>query len=65
MAEQVKVMRETVRGKVVNGWRIALDMGRYGSSMRRRKKLRTGHGRRHWSTAKIGPAKRHHMPAIT
>ena len=24
-------MRETVRGKVVNGWQIALDMGRYGT----------------------------------
>ena len=23
-------MKETVRGKIVNGWQIALDMGRYG-----------------------------------
>ena len=25
-------MRETVRGKIVNGWQIALDMGRYGTN---------------------------------
>ena len=34
VADGVKVMRETVRGKVVNGWQIALDMGRYGPSTR-------------------------------
>ena len=26
----IKTMKETVRGKIVNGWQIALDMGRYG-----------------------------------
>ena len=31
VADGVKEMRETVRGKVVNGWQIALDMGRYGT----------------------------------
>ena len=31
VADGTKVMRETVRGKVVNGWQIALDMGRYGT----------------------------------
>ena len=31
VADGVKMMRETVRGKVVNGWQIALDMGRYGT----------------------------------
>ena len=31
VADGIKVMRETVRGKVVNGWQIALDMGRYGT----------------------------------
>ena len=31
VADGVKAMRETVRGKVVNGWQIALDMGRYGT----------------------------------
>ncbi len=31
VAAGVKAMRETVRGKVVNGWQIALDMGRYGT----------------------------------
>ena len=30
----IKAMRETVRGKVVNGWQIALDMGRYGTKYR-------------------------------
>ncbi len=32
VADGIKAMRETVRGKVVNGWQIALDMGRYGTS---------------------------------
>ena len=32
VANGIKVMRETVRGKVVNGWQIALDMGRYGTN---------------------------------
>ena len=32
VADGVKAMRETVRGKVINGWQIALDMGRYGTS---------------------------------
>ena len=32
VADGIKVMRETVRGKVVNGWQIALDMGRYGTN---------------------------------
>src|SRR5262245_66523854 len=31
VADGVKAMRETVRGTVVNGWQIALDMGRYGT----------------------------------
>ena len=31
VADGVKEMRSTVRGKVVNGWQIALDMGRYGT----------------------------------
>ena len=31
VAAGIKLMRETVRGKVVNGWQIALDMGRYGT----------------------------------
>ena len=31
VADGVKAMRETARGKVVNGWQIALDMGRYGT----------------------------------
>ena len=31
VADGIKLMRETVRGKVVNGWQIALDMGRYGT----------------------------------
>ncbi len=31
VTDGIKVMRETVRGKVVNGWQIALDMGRYGT----------------------------------
>ena len=30
VAEGIKTMKETVRGKIVNGWQIALDMGRYG-----------------------------------
>jgi hypothetical protein len=29
VAAGVKEMKETVRGKVVNGWQIALDLGRY------------------------------------
>ena len=32
VADGIKAMRETVRGKMVNGWQIALDMGRYGTS---------------------------------
>ena len=32
VAGGIKTMRETVRGKVVNGWQIALDMGRYGTN---------------------------------
>ena len=31
VANGIKMMRETVRGKIVNGWQIALDMGRYGT----------------------------------
>jgi hypothetical protein len=31
VADGINEMRETVRGKVVNGWQIALDMGRYGT----------------------------------
>ncbi len=27
-----KIMRETPRGKIVNGWQIALDLGRYGTN---------------------------------
>ncbi len=30
VAEGIETMKETVRGKIVNGWQIALDMGRYG-----------------------------------
>lgn len=30
VADGIKEMQETIRGKVVNGWQIALDMGRYG-----------------------------------
>ena len=30
VAEGIKTMKETVRGEIVNGWEIALDMGRYG-----------------------------------
>ncbi len=32
VAGAIKTMRETVRGKIVNGWQIALDMGRYGTN---------------------------------
>ena len=32
VANGIKVMRETTRGKIVNGWQIALDMGRYGTN---------------------------------
>ena len=28
----IKIMRETILGKIVNGWQIALDMGRYGTN---------------------------------
>ncbi len=31
VANGIKMMRETPRGKMVNGWQIALDMGRYGT----------------------------------
>jgi len=31
VADGVKLMKETPRGKDVNGWRIALDLGRYGT----------------------------------
>lgn len=31
VADGVKLMNETPRGKNVNGWRIALDLGRYGT----------------------------------
>ena len=31
VADGIKIMRETARGKMVNGWQIALDMGRYGT----------------------------------
>ena len=31
VANGIQLMRETVRGKVINGWQIALDMGRYGT----------------------------------
>ena len=31
VANGIKIMRETPRGKIVNGWQIALDMGRYGT----------------------------------
>ena len=30
VAEGITAMKETVRGKIINGWQIALDMGRYG-----------------------------------
>src|SRR5262245_64980011 len=30
VAQGQKLMRETTRGKEVNGWEITLDMGRYG-----------------------------------
>ena len=30
IAAGIKVMKETDRGEIVNGWQIALDMGRYG-----------------------------------
>src|SRR5262249_55025329 len=32
VAQGQKLMRETVRGKNVNGWEITLDMGRYGTN---------------------------------
>ena len=32
VANGIKIMRETSRGKIVNGWQIALDMGRYGTN---------------------------------
>ena len=31
VADGVKLMKDTPRGKDVNGWRIALDLGRYGT----------------------------------
>jgi hypothetical protein len=32
VAQGQKLMRETRRGKNVNGWEITLDMGRYGTN---------------------------------
>ncbi len=32
IANGISIMRETPRGKLVNGWQIALDMGRYGTN---------------------------------